>query len=625
MKSNSYMRKSSLTTAALTLALLPLVTGCSLIRRWDLEHRPDPVQEVGKINYAPAPEKPLALRDAIELALKYNLDTAAKELEHAIKTEAATGAKLGMLPSLSMNFKRTRRSNWRASSSRSFKSGSQSLESSVSSERLTRTYGLHFAWNLVDFGLSYLRARQAEEEARIRENRLLRVRQDLALDVAEAYWKTVMARKAAEKARMLLKKAKIRRATIQRQLKDNRINEVKGLESENTIAQMQVRLKDQSRQYDKAKIRLAKLIGLTPGADYQVLDPKIESIPALPKFNRRELETEALRNRPEISELLHKEQIQQDEVEAKILKMFPNVSLLFDRDHDTNKFLTHRTWHTIGINAAFDLLSLPRKWKDKRTAVRRIDLTRKKRMAVAVGIITQLHLALLDLRDSIEQCREAQDLDRLQQRLLAATLKYRKREGTNESKVLEREAEAFFAHARFLKAYADCMIARERLENTLGRNLKRLAADNPPAVKQPAQGKAPTPESNASMIPAAASADPADRPQAQISFAVPAINNPPELNETAPVATGRCPSPRVRISPSRLRAAPASAFPAAMRINRKDRPISVPTPAKASPGDNGVVPDSPAAEILFEAGAVRNNRDVPGRSQYAMRQPRVER
>ncbi len=570
--------------AVLLMLGLPLAAGCSFIRPYDEAHRPDLVAEARTIEYAPAPEQPVTLEHAIASALAYNLDVAVDELECDIRAEQATGAKLALLPDLNLRFKRTRRSNERASRSEDFETGESNLSESVSSERTKRTYGAYALWNLLDFGLSFLRARQAEEEVRIQEQSYRRTQQKLALDVTEAFWRAVVAEQAAADARALLKKAEQGRTTVQQQIESNVITEVKGLENEQTLARMQVRLREQERESARARLELGRLMGLAPGAGFALALPEIpERLPPV-DLPVEALEEEALRQRPELAQYVHREQIQRDEVQARILRLFPHISVLFDREHDTDRFLVHKTWHTVGVTAAWNLLSLPRRWKQKRAAERRIDVIQQKRMALAVGVLTQVRLSVLEFQDAAAHCDELRDLAQLADRLLAASRKQLAQREIEESKVLEREADAFFARLRYLKAYANYAVAQERLDNALGRR--------PHGTLSP-----PHDTTEPEVRPAG------DRPGAGASYSIrlAEVKDPPESDSPA----GALPDDAEPASPptesmAAIQASPAVLFPLRLRVHLTGRdalPASDPRPLcppRASAAEPAPPPDQRA-------------------------------
>lgn len=62
------------------------------------------------------------------------------------------------------------RSNVSASSSRSIQSGQESLEPSTSQDRNRRCADLTMVWNVLDFGVSYVTAKQQSDQRWIAED-----------------------------------------------------------------------------------------------------------------------------------------------------------------------------------------------------------------------------------------------------------------------------------------------------------------------------------------------------------------------------------------------------------------------------------------------------------------------
>ena len=97
---------------------------------------------------------PITVHEAIARALKYNLDRRLRLMETAVAQRVMEAGRYELLPSLTASAGYVARSRQRASSSESIVTGQQSLEPSVSEERVNQTYDITFGWNLLDFGMS---------------------------------------------------------------------------------------------------------------------------------------------------------------------------------------------------------------------------------------------------------------------------------------------------------------------------------------------------------------------------------------------------------------------------------------------------------------------------------------
>lgn len=418
---------------------------------------------------APVLPESIGLEDAISIALTHNLEAALKAQLRQVQAEAATQAKLNLIPSLKIDANRTHRTEDRASFSRNINTGEEDpTNMTISSEKTSRGYTLSTAWNLLDFGITYFKARQAANQLRIMDQDYRRLRQNLALDVTRAYWRAVVARYAAGHARVIADRMKDRQAKLKQQIEEKRIPPTAGLENQKRLLLMQMKLKSFQREYRSAMIELGGLLGLKPGKDFTLADPEVaEALPVV-TTDIAQLETQALSQRPELFQEDLQEKIQRDQVRIAGLRMFPNAAVFASREYDSNRFLMAHDWYTIALSTSFDLLSTPAKWADFQGEKKRTELIQKKRMILAIGILTQVHLARIDLMDARSQAILARKLYQVQDRILQTTEAKVKAGEADVSELLDKEAESLFSRIRYLTAYADAMVAKQRLENSLG-------------------------------------------------------------------------------------------------------------------------------------------------------------
>ena len=108
-------------------------------------------------------------------ALKYNLDHRVALMEHALEERLSDSAGMDLLPELAGRAGLRTRDNTAASSSRSVRTGRQSLEPSTSTDRDSGTADLQLSLNVLDFGLSYFGAKAQGNRALAAEERRRRV------------------------------------------------------------------------------------------------------------------------------------------------------------------------------------------------------------------------------------------------------------------------------------------------------------------------------------------------------------------------------------------------------------------------------------------------------------------
>jgi len=456
---------------ALVLACL---VGCRSVDDLRQTRRENAVVELSKLRAAMPPlTAPLTLDTAIGRALAQNLDYQVLRLERDLREEEASGARMRMLPDLIVSAESNYRSRVRAVRSKilDVDTGGTFPAHAYSAPKDNVAADLQFAWNLLDFGISYFRSRQADNQARIAQQRVRRAGQNLALDVTLAYYRAVAADRAAVQAREILGRIERHQQVIRRQIDGKVLGEIKGLESEEALVLMRMKLQDFETEHQSAMAELASLIGLPPGAEIMFVPVDFQALPQLISLDVPALEQEALENRPELYEQDLQEKIMRDEVNAAIVDLFPSPIASLGLEHDSNRYLKYHTWHTAGLRASWNLLALPRKFSRVKQAELSVDLVSQRRLALACGVLAQTHLSVIACQDDLRQLELARGLSEIRQRKLTAGLKHLAQGQIDAAEVMRMEGEALFARIRYMLAHADMATSVRRLANAVGRGL----------------------------------------------------------------------------------------------------------------------------------------------------------
>ncbi len=411
---------------------------------------------------------PLSVEAAIRLAWEHNLERALLQQERAIEKEKATGEMLKMLPAVRVRLDESYRNELAASSSESVDTGQESLEPSRSSEQHARRTSVGFTWELVDFGLSYLGARQSARRVDILTQRLDRMRQRLALDVTRAYWQLAIASVAQARAEHVLTEAREREARLQEQIEQKTLSDTDALEQQKQLLRMEWTLSVYQGRVAETRTRLAELIGLAPGTAFVLPDPPEVTTISEPVCALPQLETEALQNRPELREQDLHERIAIQDVRASLMRICPTLDLYGRRHYDDNPYLYKQYWNTVGVDVAWNLLALPRRILEWKAAKADVELVRIRRVLLAQGILTQVHLAAVDLEAAYRRARLTERMFRVQERLLAALRKREREVGARA--VFNAQVDTLLARVRHMNAHAEYMVAGARLDNALGRS-----------------------------------------------------------------------------------------------------------------------------------------------------------
>src|SRR5262245_40050180 len=379
-------------SAAFIAAFLILLGGCAATEPLSADEREQLAESRQQLfDGQEAIERPLSLADATARSIKYQADARQRRMEEAAAAAQLEVAKFDLLPRVTANAGY----NWRNNESFGFgftPDGTISSNPTASVERIYSTGGVGLAWSVLDFGVSYFRARQLSDQKLIMEERRRKAVQTLMHDVRVAWWR-------AEAAQRLLPATDQLLAEIDQAIEKTRVIENGRLLPPVQTATLRRALLDLAQQIafrrqelGQAKIELAALINTPPGVEYRLVggEEAREGLDLTADVDA--LEIAALRNRREIAAEGYKARISRDEARKRMLGLLPNVSLDVGRNFDSNKFLLNSTWTSLGVRVAFNLVkafSSPAMQRSEE-AQKAADDARRQAMAMAVLAQTRL-------------------------------------------------------------------------------------------------------------------------------------------------------------------------------------------------------------------------------------------
>ncbi|MEM1282547.1 MAG: TolC family protein [Chlamydiota bacterium] len=413
------------------------------------------------------PNHPLTLDEIIQIGLCKNLSLMVKEQEYSIQREVVTRERYNMLPKLIANWENYGRNENTASFSESLVPGVPPAPLSISSEQNIIRWDSGIVWNLVDFGVAFFRSQNESDKVLIAQLEYERLRQNLVLDISRQFWKAIVAKHAIEESTSIMTKALEQQNTLQRQMDAKVISEIQGLRNENQLINIRGQLQAYSGEFHSAMSELALLMGIPASIEFELAD--VESMGVdVNLCEVDQLEKWALVNRPELFSADLEENIRADEARAAIVQMLPGVELFGGPYHDSNRFLLFNNWLAAGVRATWDLLNIPIYWQEKRIACKRKALAKVNRMALAVGVIAQVHLSYLLHQDNLESYLIAKELESVNKRLLLAAKSEQRQGKLHEADILKYEAEALFAEIDAATKYAEMQNSLEQLNNAIG-------------------------------------------------------------------------------------------------------------------------------------------------------------
>jgi len=307
-----------------------LITGCAI--------KPEPmlkeeVKEQVKKDLSVLSEvvlpvtKPISLDEAIQRGLNHNLQKRVKVLETALSQQQLDLVYYDMLPSLTASAGYSERNNYAASASTSFVNGepqplgaNPSYSISQDKERVTSDIG--FSWNILDFGLSYVRAQQQADKFLIAKEKEKKVEHNLTQEIRRAYYQAVSAQDLLKRIQPMM--VEVNQALADsKKVQNQRVGKtpMESLSYQRELLDILRSLHTLESSLISAKVELAELMGLKPGIEFELTD-KVEKNYQIPEFNMNleQMELLALENRPEVTESRYQERISEKEITAAKFK-----------------------------------------------------------------------------------------------------------------------------------------------------------------------------------------------------------------------------------------------------------------------------------------------------------------
>ena len=405
------------------------------------------------------------LYEAMARALKYNLDYKVELMEKTLKIKSLDLAHYKMLPDLVAKSGYAGRSNYSGGNSRLLSDkgwfqdkgdlGAQSLQSSTSQEKDLLSGDVTFSWNILDFGLSYVRAKQSADEVLIAGQLKRKVINRVIEDVRTAYWRAVSYERLIRKLRRLDGRVRVALANTRKLYKNRETSLITVLTYERELVEIKRELQRLEADLKVSKAQLAALMNLPPGAQYKLVRVKRRVKSLRLKLRTQALISVALRHRPELREVQYRLRINEKEADAALLELLPSLQAYAGANYDSNDFLFNQHWLSWGAKASWNLLSVFRYPARKNVVAAQDDLLRQRALALTMAIMTQVHVSRARYLQSRKQLATAAEFYGVQSRLLRQIRTEAQAERVSEQTVIREEMNTLVADVKYDIAYAE--------------------------------------------------------------------------------------------------------------------------------------------------------------------------
>lgn len=414
----------------------------------------------------------LSLDEAMARALKYNLERRTKMMEEALALNQLEVNKFDMLPKLMLQAGYNDRNNMRATHSSPFTPTKGPIDfntSSVSQASEHSTNDLGFTWSLLDVGLGYYGSQQAADRVLIALERRRKAMHLLMQDVRTAYWRAVSAQKLQKKVSdtIAMGEAALKDA---RQAEGERVrNPLDSLRYQRQLLENLRLLESITQELSSAQVELASLINAPLGQNITLADQDgVLADDQVLQLPLTKLEETTLANNADLREQHYNVRVASIEVRRTMARLFPNLSLNYSLKYDTDQYLVNNRWNEAGLQLSFNLFNLLTGADQKKLAEAGVALAEQRRVAMHMAVVTQMHLARLQLVSARNQFDRADAIFKTDERISDIVRNRANVQATSALDRVSNETTAILSLLRRYQALAQVQAAENKLMASLG-------------------------------------------------------------------------------------------------------------------------------------------------------------
>ncbi len=423
-----------------------------------------------------APLENIDLHTAIAIGIKNNRDLRISVMESALAQRQSDLQRFDMLPDIALNAGYSEFNELQPSTSVGVDNdigdapaldGTQSY--TISRDKGLETRNIEFTWNALDFGLSYIRAGQQADRYLIAKELERKATQNITRDIIRAYWK-------AQASENLLKKLNPLLERVETALADSKYIEellisapMDSLLYQKELLDVQRTLQTQQRALINSKNELAILMGLLPGQKFSLSSEDTY----LTNINMRieTMEEMALVSRPELMESRYQKRITSKDTKAAILGLIPSIKFNATYGYSDNEYLLNQDTTEYGASIGANLFNVFSFGAVRKSSEASKDLIAERHLAIAMTVLSQVHLSNINYALAIEEYDTAQRYLDVAQRISEQVQNAQKVSRFGELEVIREEASLLVAELRRDLAFSEMQHSIGQIYASIGKDI----------------------------------------------------------------------------------------------------------------------------------------------------------
>ena len=399
----------------------------------------------------------ISLYDAMARAVKYNLDFHVEMYNEILKSNELAIARLGALPSLVANSDYNGRNN-----------DAGGTTAVLRSDRSRFNGDITLSWNILDFGLSYIRAQQVADGILIARERRRKIINRIIGNVRSAYWRAVSADRLIAGLRRLTVRVRGAIRDSEALQKEGTSSPLTALTYQRELIEIQQQINGLQLELSVAKSQLAALMNISPSQNFRLSTNKIGVGLSRLRISADEMIFTAMENRPEILDLQYNLRINDKEAKSALLELLPSANVFAGANIDTDSFLLNSNWVGWGAKVSWNLMRVFKYPAKKRLIAAKDDLLKQRALAVTMAIITQVYVGRAQYRHSRKVYFTSAKHLRVQRGILRQIRESAAADQASEQTLIREEMNTLASRAKRDIAFADLQNAYANIYTTMG-------------------------------------------------------------------------------------------------------------------------------------------------------------
>ena len=414
---------------------------------------------------------PISLGEAMARALKYNLEIRVKSDQISLANAKLDLRHYSLLPSAVAESGYVRRNNDNASTSLDLLTNKRDGSASTSQDRQQRSSDVSISWDILDFGLSYIRAQQAADDVLISRELWRSSLNKLMEDVRVEYWRASTYQRLIDRLQKLSKRTDAAIANSRKLSNGNHINRLSVLSSERELLKVKQAINDLEQDLINAKSELARLMNLNPGTPFtlDMTRPSHQRVNLdMPLDGILEM---AVSRRPELRQNWYEQRINMKEAQANVLDLIPSLRGYAKQSQSSNSFLVNTNWTSAGAALSWSLIKAFQYPAKRQTTKLKQQILDRQALALTMTVVTQVYLSMIQYDYYSEKLELAEQYLSVQKRVTKQMRIEARAQRVSEHELILEEMNELIAEAKYDIAYADMQKAYGGLISSMGLEL----------------------------------------------------------------------------------------------------------------------------------------------------------